>query len=143
MTGVFGGVLGGMAMTIIGDVFPENRRGAATGVLMTGVLAGVGRGGPDRPDARADRTAGTRPSWSWPGLCVPLFILAAGVLPRLDGHLKDQRPRSRRGPARATFLEPNHLRAFALTVVLMFGGFSVIPFLSPFLVANVGVPSRS
>ena len=34
LTGAFGGILGGMAMTIIGDVFPENRRGAATGILM-------------------------------------------------------------------------------------------------------------
>src|SRR4249919_2367396 len=35
-TGAFGGLLGGMSMAIIGDVFPENRRGSATGSLMTG-----------------------------------------------------------------------------------------------------------
>ena len=41
-TGAFGGILGGMAMTIIGDVFPEGRRGRATGSLMTGfALASV------------------------------------------------------------------------------------------------------
>src|SRR5262249_29530778 len=34
---------------------------------------------------------------------------------------------------------PNHLRAFALIVTLMFGGFAVIPYISPYLVANVGV----
>src|SRR5204863_376552 len=28
-TGAFGGILGGMSMAIIGDVFPENRRGSA------------------------------------------------------------------------------------------------------------------
>src|ERR1019366_4518854 len=33
LTGAFGGVLGGMA--IVGDVFPEHRRGAATGALMS------------------------------------------------------------------------------------------------------------
>ena len=33
-TGAFGGILGGMAMAIIGDVFPEQRRGA-TGILMS------------------------------------------------------------------------------------------------------------
>jgi predicted MFS family arabinose efflux permease len=36
LTGAFGGILGGMSMAIIGDVFPENRRGRATGSLMTG-----------------------------------------------------------------------------------------------------------
>jgi MFS transporter, DHA1 family, inner membrane transport protein len=35
-TGAFGGILGGMAMAIIGDVFPEERRGRATGSLMVG-----------------------------------------------------------------------------------------------------------
>jgi predicted MFS family arabinose efflux permease len=36
VTGAFGGILGGMTMTIIGDVFPEQRRGRATGSLMSG-----------------------------------------------------------------------------------------------------------
>ena len=44
-TGAFGGILGGMTMTIVGDVFPEHRRGRATGSLMTGfslaTVAGV------------------------------------------------------------------------------------------------------
>jgi len=41
-TGAFGGILGGMSMTIIGDVFPEGRRGRATSSLMTGfALASV------------------------------------------------------------------------------------------------------
>ncbi len=35
VTGAFGGVLGGMAMAIIGDVFPDERRGRATGILMS------------------------------------------------------------------------------------------------------------
>ena len=42
VTGGFGGILGGMSMAIIGDVFPEERRGRATGSLMTGfALASV------------------------------------------------------------------------------------------------------
>ena len=42
ITGAFGGILGGMTMAIIGDVFPEHRRGRATGSLMTGfALASV------------------------------------------------------------------------------------------------------
>src|SRR3954467_2304138 len=33
VTGAFGGILGGISMAIIGDVFPEERRGQATGWL--------------------------------------------------------------------------------------------------------------
>ena len=36
LTGAFGGILGGLALAIIGDVFPEERRGRATGALMSG-----------------------------------------------------------------------------------------------------------
>ena len=137
-TGIFGGVIGGMSLTIIGDVFPENRRGSATGILMLGfsmaTVAGVPLG----------LVIGQRYGWHTPflllaGFCVPLFLIAARVLPRLDGHLQRGRLDAPWDRLREIFLAPNHLRAFALTVVLMFGGFSVIPFLSPYLVANVGV----
>ena len=137
-TGIFGGVIGGMSLTIIGDVFPENRRGSATGILMLGfsmaTVAGVPLG----------LVIGQRYGWHTPflllaGFCVPLFLIAARVLPRLDGHLQRGRIEAPWDRLREIFIAPNHLRAFALTVVLMFGGFSVIPFLSPYLVANVGV----
>jgi MFS transporter, DHA1 family, inner membrane transport protein len=43
---------------------------------------------------------------------------------------------------KAIFLEANHLRAFALMSALMISGFSVIPFLSAYLVSNVGVAEK-
>jgi predicted MFS family arabinose efflux permease len=33
----------------------------------------------------------------------------------------------------------NHLRALTLTAAMIFGGFSVIPFIAPYMVANVGL----
>ncbi len=53
LTGAFGGILGGLALAIIADVFPEERRGRATGILMSafavasvlGVPAGIYLGG--------------------------------------------------------------------------------------------------
>ena len=71
-TGAFGGILGGMAMTIIGDVFPEGRRGRATGSLMSGFalasVAGVPLG----------LFLGTNYGWH-----VPFFALVLGGLPLL------------------------------------------------------------
>jgi len=43
----------------------------------------------------------------------------------------------------ATFSHANHLRAFALTVAVMLGSFSVIPYISVSLVSNVGVDEKS
>ena len=141
LTGAFGGILGGMSMTIIGDVFPENRRGAATGILMMSFSMAAVLGVP------IGLTLGQECGWHVPflvlaALCVPFFILAAWVLPRLDGHLKGQRREQPLTHLKAIFLEANHLRAFALTSALMISGFSVLPFLSAYLVSNVGVAEK-
>ena len=142
LTGVFGGLLGGMAMTIIGDVFPEERRGAATGALMSAFALASVVGVP------IGLTLGQRFGWHTPflilaGLCVPFFVAAARVLPRLDGHLNNHRSEPAFDRLREIFLHANHIRAFALTTALMFSGFSVIPFLSPYLVSNVGLPESN
>jgi DHA1 family inner membrane transport protein len=137
LTGAFGGILGGLALAIIGDVFPERRRGWATGVLMSAFAVASVVGVP------LGIALGHHYGWHVPFVALavlgmPVFAAAAASLPRLDRHVNGDRP-----PPFVhlwdVFTEPNHLRAFALTVALMFGGFTVIPYLSPYLVSNVGV----
>ena len=61
VTGAFGGILGGLAMAIVGDVFPEETRRAATGSLMSAfALASVG--GVPFGLLLGKRSAGTRRS---------------------------------------------------------------------------------
>jgi MFS transporter, DHA1 family, inner membrane transport protein len=139
-TGAFGGVLGGMAMAIIGDVFPEHRRGQATGSLMTGFalasVAGVPFG----------LYIGTNYGWHVPFVAlaiagIPVLLIAPFVLPPLNAHVG----KVNSSPLRSlveTFSRANHLRAFALIVSLMLGSFTVFPFLSPYLVANVGMTEQ-
>jgi DHA1 family inner membrane transport protein len=137
LTGAFGGILGGLALAIIGDVFPENRRGWASGMLMSAFAVASVVGVP------LGIAIGHRFGWHVPfvslaALGVPVLFVAASSLPRLDRHLSSERVH----PfvmLKEVFTEPNHRRAFALTVALMFGGFTVIPFLSPYLVSNVGI----
>lgn len=138
LTGLFGGMLGGMAMAIVGDVFPEHRRGRATGALMSAFalasVAGVPLG----------IAIGLRLGWQAPFIAiallgVPILFIAARVLPRLDGHLSHEATEQALARLWITFVEPNHLRAFLLTTAIMFGGFAVVPYISPYLVANVGI----
>ena len=139
LTGAFGGLLGGMSLTIVGDIFPEERRGEATGTLMMGFALASSFGVP------LGLFLGDRYGWHAPflvlaALCVPFMGLAAAILPRMDGHLArydfGQSPLDR---LRVTYGTPNHLRAFALMTALMLGGFSVIPFMNNYLVRNVGI----
>jgi DHA1 family inner membrane transport protein len=138
LTGAFGGVLGGMAMAIVGDVFPEERRGRATGALMSAFALASVFGVP------VGLTLGQRYSWQTPflvlaALGVPILFLAGWALPRLDAHLDRRVEGHPLDRLKETLAHPNHLRAFALMATLMFGAFTVIPFLSPFLVDNVGI----
>jgi len=141
LTGAFGGILGGMALAIVADVFPEERRGRATGVLMSafavasviGVPSGIYLGG--------------ELGWHVPflvlaALGLPVLLAGFFVLPPLREHLHHA---SHSHPLRQileTFGHPNHLRAFALTVVVMLGSFSVIPYMSVYLVSIVGVDEK-
>jgi MFS transporter, DHA1 family, inner membrane transport protein len=140
-TGAFGGILGGLALAIVGDVFPEERRGRATGVLMSAFAVASVVGVP------AGLAAGTRWGWHVPflilaGLGLPVLFVGLRVLPPLRDHLYQA---THSHPVRQiveTFSHSNHLRAFALTATVMLGSFSVIPFISMYLVSNAGVTER-
>ena len=61
------------------------------------------------------------------------------LLPPMRSHVDpDARPRPL-GQLRAIFGVANHRWAFALMIALMFAGFTVIPFIAPYNVANVGI----
>ena len=139
-TGAFGGVLGGITMTIIGDVFPEERRGRATGSLMSGFafasVAGVPLG----------LFLGTNYGWHVPFLAlvlagIPILILTPLAMPPLKDHIHQSHAHPLRSVIQ-TFADSNHLNAFALTTGLMIGSFTVFPYVSTYFVANVGMTEQ-
>ncbi len=141
-TGAFGGILGGMALAIVGDVFPEERRGRATGVLMSSFALASVVGVP------ACLVVGTKFGWYVPflilaALGLPILLLAFLHLPPLRDHLQGRAKVHPWTQLRETFSRPNHLRAFALTFAIMLGSFSVIPYISLYLVGNTGVSEES
>jgi DHA1 family inner membrane transport protein len=136
ITGAFGGVLGGLSLTIVAEMFPAERRGRAIGTLMSAFsvasVAGVPLG----------IALGTGLGWQAPFfalalLGLPLVGLAAWLLPPLGAPVRPQRHYL--AHLLETLLEPSHRRAYSLIAVLMVGAFAVIPFISTALVANVGV----
>ncbi len=138
LTGAFGGILGGLALAIIGDVFPEERRGRATGALMSGFalasVAGVPFG----------LYLGTHFGWHVPFILLgllgcPVWAVAVWTLPPLRDHLAKATSTHPLRVVFETFTQPNHLNAFALIVMLMVAAFTIFPYMSPFLVSNIGM----
>jgi MFS transporter, DHA1 family, inner membrane transport protein len=138
LTGAFGGILGGMALAIVGDVFPDHKRGRATGVLMSAFALASVVGVP------VGIYLGNRFDWHAPFLVLavlglPVFVAALRVLPPLRDHLRHGPHAHPLARLAETFSHANHLRAFALVATLMLGGFAVIPYISVYVVSNVGV----
>ncbi|HEU0052053.1 MAG TPA: MFS transporter [Longimicrobium sp.] len=137
LAGAFGGVLAGVVFTVIGDEIAPERRGTATGIVMAGFSAASILGLP------MGLWFAARAGWHAPFLALAAItggVLAFAILalPPMRGHLSAERrpPWTVIGEVAR---QPAHLRAFALSVMLMFGGFTISPFISPYLVANVGV----
>jgi predicted MFS family arabinose efflux permease len=142
VAGGFGGVLSGVVFAIVGDQIAVERRGRAMGIVMGAFSAASVLGLPFGL-AIAARTRWEVPFLLLAAITAVVLLLAALALSPMRDHMYG-------GPARrAPFVElwgvarePRHLRAFALTVGMMFSAFAVYPFLSPYLVENVGMPER-
>jgi DHA1 family inner membrane transport protein len=139
LAGVFGGIVGGNVLAIVGDVIPEHRRGAAVGVVMSAFsisqIVGVPFG-----LFLANRLNWHTPFFALAGLSALILLAAAWQLPVLRGHLKgvavDESSWQR---MRAVVFNSNHLVALALTAIITVAGYLVFTDLATFLVKNVGI----
>jgi predicted MFS family arabinose efflux permease len=135
VAGAFGGVGGAFILVIIGDAFPEIRRGRATGVVMTAFsiasIAGLPAG------IMLGNRFGVRTPFGFLGLFgLVIWLVAFRVLPPMRGHLG--RRRESAVETLAMLRQPAHLRAYAFMIMLVLGSFTIAPHLSDFLVHNVG-----
>jgi predicted MFS family arabinose efflux permease len=138
VAGTFGGVMGGLVFAIVADLVPFARRATATAIVASAFSLAAVAGVP------GSLWVAAHAGWRAPFLV--LAVLSTGVaftaarfLPPLAGHVEAGVKRRPVEQLRAIFGVPNHRRAFAFTIALMFAGFTVIPFIAPYNVANVGV----
>ncbi len=147
VAGAFGGLIGAVVFSIIGDTFAESRRATATGAVMSAFSLASVFGVP------LGIYLTVKISWQAPFIMLSLLSLlmmlaAFRILPamrsHLDGHTSTKKI-SFNGIAKSASLPSftaNHLTAYLLIISLMFAVFSVIPFLSAFLVSNVGLREK-
>lgn len=138
--GIASGVIGSLVLTIIGDVIPVQRRGTATGTVMTAFSLAAVAGVP------AGVLLGAHFGWAssfylLAFLSVLIWAACGRMVPALREHLASTpTPLSQTLPALWHLgSQPNHLRAFLLTFTIMVSHMMVIPFIAPTLVANHGV----
>ena len=138
LTGAFGGIIGALAFAIVSDLYKFVERGKAMGVLMAAFSAASALGVPFGLYLAASY------SWRMPflglgGLGVILLLFIIFKFPNIRAHIDhaDVAPSVKR-TIRMLVYDKNQLNALLLGMVLVLGHFIIIPFISPYMIRNVG-----
>lgn len=138
--GAFGGISGSLVMAIVSDIVPPERRAAGLGIVMTAFSVAAAIGIP------AGLSLAHTFNWEAPFLLLAvlsaiMWIVLWKALPPVREHLRTK-PGEPFHPFRELLRDANAGRALLFMSALIFGHFTVIPFLSPYLVGNAGLPER-
>ena len=138
LTGAFGGVISSTVIAIVSDAIASERRAWGLGIVMSAFSLASALGLP------VGLYFAFNYGWNWPflalgGVSVLNAIAVYFTLPPVRSHLDAPGPKVnswqfiKRIPQ-----HKNQWMALTYTMLLMFGHFAVIPFITPYLVENVG-----
>lgn len=144
LAGAFGGVMGALVQTMIGDVIPFARRARASSMVSAAFSVSTVAGVP------LSLWLANHFQWRAPfvfiAMLVVLFILVGlRVLPEMRHHIS---PSTGSGQAKqahpfaamfTVLRDTNHLRALLFSALIIFSGFTVIPYITLYSVHNVGI----
>jgi len=139
VTGLFAGVVSSASMAIITDVFPLQMRGRVMGVIQTAFAASSVLGIP------IGLLLSNHWGWNAPFFMIVVVGALVGVsiqryMRPVDAHLKHAPDRSPLHHLLHAISNRRYLQGFATTGLLSVGGFMLMPFMSAFMVHNVGTP---
>ena len=139
VTGVFAGVVGSISFAIVTDLFPLKMRGRVMGVIQTAFAASSVMGIP------VALLLSTRWGWNEPFFMIVAVSTVVGALIQaylrpVNEHLKHHPDRSPLHHLIHTLSNRLYLQGFATTGLLSVGGFMLMPFMSVFMVHNIGLP---
>lgn len=138
IAGLFGGVMGALILSIIGDAIPNARRASAMGFVMASFSLASVIGVP------IGLYLATLSTWQFPFLI--LAILASFTLipmfryiPTMKDHIvaKNIKPSPLEIINNVT-TNKNQVLALIFGSIIMFSHFSIVPFISPYMTTNVG-----
>ncbi len=141
VAGAFGGVMGALIQTIVGDAIPFARRARASGVIATAFSVSTVAGVP------LSLWLANHYQWRAPFIFIALLsllIIVAGfrILPEINQHLSKEK---RAHPFSAMFevlRDTNHLKALIYSSLIIFSGFTIIPFITVYAVGTVGIAAQ-
>ena len=139
LAGAFGGVIGAQVQTVVGDVIPYARRAKASGTVAAAFSIATVAGVP------LSLWLANHFEWRAPfifiaAFCVVIVVVGARVLPELRHHLSAEKRAHPFSDLFAVLRDANHRRALIYSGLIIFSGFTVIPYITVYAVGNVGIP---
>ena len=138
LTGVFGGLLASLIFSIVADAVPLHRRATAMGYIMMAFSTARVVGVPFGLYLAASF------SWEMPFLVVGgisgvMIFFTIFLFPSMRKHLDStgEKPKAIHNII-GIFKNPNQLRALGFTMLMMLGHFTIIPFIAPYMIRNIG-----
>ena len=138
LAGVFGGIMGAMVQTIVGDVIPFERRAHASGIVSTAFSVATVAGVP-LSLWLANHIGWRAPFIMIAGLAVLFVVTGLRLLPELRQHISTEKRNHPFVAILAVLGDPNHRHALLFSSLIIFSGFTVIPYLTLYAVSNVGI----
>ncbi|OMG52619.1 MFS transporter [Azonexus hydrophilus] len=138
MAGVFGGVMGALIHTMIGDAIPFSRRARASGIVASAFSLSTIAGVP--LSLWLANHLGWRAPFGLIALLGVVFMLVGlRFLPELRHHLGEEKRAHLLSDTFSVLADGNHLRALLFSALIIFSGFTVIPYITIYAVSNVGI----
>ena len=142
LAGAFGGVLASTVLVIVGDIVPIHERASAMGLIMVGFALASVIGVP------FGLYLASIYSWHMPFIFLGVFgfaVFAAitAFIPPISGHIHGRASLKESFHDMGRFFKARHTRsALGLTFTMVLGQFAMIPFISPYMVYNVGFTEK-
>lgn len=141
LTGIFGGLIGAQVFSIIGDIIPYERRGSAMGSISAAFSMASVVGVPFSLYIAAEL------SWHAPFVLIAslgalLIPFVYKIFPKMDSHIQQSMKSQPFAVIENIAKDSNQQLGLLFGVILIVGHFSIIPFISPYMVANVGFSEK-
>lgn len=141
-TGFFGGLIGALVLSVISDLFLFNERGKAMGYLFAAFSAASAFGVPIGIYLAAI-SHWQLPFWAIGSTGVLILVLIYFTFPTLDAHKKlVPQHINLASITEDIFKDRNQRNALIAGFVLILAHFMIIPFISPFLIKNIGFTQK-
>ena len=138
-TGLFGGMIGAMVLSVVSDLYPFKERGTAMGILFSAFSAASALGVPIGIYLAA------KSNWQLPFMVIGIFALLICLFvflffPSMQSHLQVQEKKMDFIKTITNITsDKNQVNALIAGFFLILAHFMIIPFISPYLIKNVGL----